>query len=147
MPSRTIPLRIYGHFRSRGAARAPRLCLHRRRQADRDSPVDQNVANMDVPAALDGHLAQVILGPGPAEGQPDLTAAALKRLGSTAPSRILSDGANVEIALSGTFFPHWCFCYVHGRLVKRFTLPDGTSVERPCATPASPSVTSTTSRS
>ena len=133
MPSRTIPLRIYVNFTDQGEPPAlhayvftagGKLIGH--------SPLDQNVATVDVPAALDGHLAQVILGPGPAEGQPDLTATALKRLGSySARARILSDGANVEIALSGTFFPHWCFCYVHGRLVKRFTLPDGTSVERP----------------
>jgi hypothetical protein len=89
-------------------------------------------ATVDLPAELDGRMLEVILGPRPDQGQPLPTAAALKRMGGYASStRLLAKNPLFELQVPSRVFPHWCLCFVRGRLVKRFTLPDGTPRELP----------------
>lgn len=89
-------------------------------------------AAVEVPRELDGHAAEVILGPPIGEGQPQPTAAGLKRMGAHAsPARILTARPELKLSVSPSLFPRWCLCTVRGRLVKRITLPGGTLVERP----------------
>ena len=96
------------------------------------APLEKGGAAVDVPTELDGRMLEVILGPRPDEGQPVPTAAALKRMGGYASStRLLGKTPVFELQVPSRIFPRWCLCFVRGRLVKRFTLPDGTPRELP----------------
>jgi len=94
--------------------------------------VEQGSAAVEVPADLDGRTIQVILGPRTEKDRPLPTAAALKRMGAyVKPARFLAERPRLDLKLPGSIFPRWCLCIVRGRLVKRFTLPDGTTAELP----------------
>lgn len=96
------------------------------------APVEKDSVEVQVPAELDGRTIEVILGPRVERGQPEPTAASLKRMGAyVKPARFLIDERAIEVRLPGILFPTWCLCLVRGRLIKRITLPDGTTVERP----------------
>src|SRR5689334_6271686 len=96
------------------------------------APVEKGSVQVEVPAELDGRTIEVILGPRVERGQPEPTAAGLKRMGAyVKPSRFLKDERAISVRLPGSFLPVWCLCVVRGRLIKRITLPDGTTVERP----------------
>lgn len=96
------------------------------------APVDKGGAAVEVPAELNGRMLEVILGPRVEKGQPAPTAAALKRMGGYArPTRLLLDKPVLELNIPSVIFPRWCLCFVRGRLVKRFTLPDGSTRELP----------------
>ena len=94
--------------------------------------VDDGTATLALPAELDGRMLRVILGPRIEKGQPVPTAAALERMGGYALStRLLVEKPRLELNIPSVIFPKWCLCFVRGRLVKRFTLPDGTAKELP----------------
>lgn len=96
------------------------------------APVDKGSAAVEVPAELNGRMLEVILGPRVDKGQPEPTAAALKRMGGYAkPTRLLLDKPVLELNLPSIIFPSWCLCFVRGRLVKRFILSDGSTRELP----------------
>nr|WP_281720113.1 hypothetical protein [Nitrosomonas nitrosa] len=95
-------------------------------------PVEKEAATIEMPADLDGHTMEVILGPRVEKGQLTPTAASLKRMGAyTKSTRFLTQSPLLEVKIPAIIFPKWCLCLVRGRLVKRFTLPAGTIVERP----------------
>ena len=95
-------------------------------------PVEKGLATVELPAELDGRTMEVILGPRIERGQPEPSAASLKRMGAYAkPARFLTERPSLDVTIPGIIFPKWCLCLVRGRLVKRITLPDGTTVERP----------------
>ncbi|MAU00386.1 MAG: hypothetical protein CL608_24860 [Anaerolineaceae bacterium] len=95
-------------------------------------PVEKGTAAVELPEALNGRNVDVILGPQVEEGQPAPTAAALKRMGAyVKPTRYLVEKPELELNIPVGIFPTWCLCFVHGRLVKRVTLPDGTIGEWP----------------
>lgn len=131
--SKNIALRITVDFTDRGEA--PPLQAYVFSAGGKllgSAPVADNVATVEVAGNLDGYAGEVVLGPPVERGQPEPTADSLKRAGAyTKPLRILAKQPNLELAIPSFIFPKWCFCFVRGRLVKRFTLPDGTVVERP----------------
>ncbi len=94
--------------------------------------LDKGAASVEIPAEFDGRMLDVILGPRVDRDQPVPTAAGLKRMGAYAqPVRFLVEKPRLEIKVPSVVFPKWCLCWVRGRLVKRFTLPDGTHKELP----------------
>ena len=94
--------------------------------------VEKGAAVVEVPAELDGRMLEVILGPRVDKGQPTPSATALKRMGGYAkPMRLLVDKPVLQLTVPSAIFPRWCSCFVRGRLVKRFTLPDGSLRELP----------------
>ncbi len=94
--------------------------------------MEKGATTVEVPADLDGRMLEVILGPRTEKGQPMPTAAALKRMGGYAkPTRLLVEKPVLELSIPSVIFPRWCLCFVRGRLVKRFTLPDGSPRELP----------------
>ena len=96
------------------------------------APMEKGAATVEVPAEFDGRMLDVVLGPQVDKGQPLPTLAGLKRMGAyTQPVRFLAEKPLVEIKVPSVVFPKWCLCWVRGRLVKRFTLPDGTHKELP----------------
>ncbi|CAM1000015.1 Transglutaminase-like domain-containing protein [Rhodanobacter sp. Root179] len=96
------------------------------------APLKDGAAVIELPAEMDGQMVELILGPPTEKGQPVPTAAALKRMGGYAKStRLLLDKPVLQLKLPTYIFPHWCLCYVRGRLVKRFNLPDGSARELP----------------
>ncbi|MBK8899909.1 MAG: hypothetical protein IPM53_01880 [Anaerolineaceae bacterium] len=96
------------------------------------APVEKDTAVIRLPDTLNGRNVNVILGPQVEKEQPAPTAAALKRMGAyVKPTRYLVERPELELNIPIDIFPSWCFCFVHGRLVKRVTLPDGTIVELP----------------
>lgn len=96
------------------------------------APVEKNTAAIEVPSELDGRMLEVIVGPRVEPGMPIPTASNLKGAGGFAQSvRLLGESPVVTIRVPGVIFPPWCFCYVRGRLIKRVTLPDGTTAEWP----------------
>ncbi len=95
-------------------------------------PVEKESVAVALPVALDGRNVDVILGPQVEEDQPAPTAAALKRMGAyVKPTQYLVKKPELELNIPVGIFPSWCLCFVHGRLVKRVTLPDGTIGEWP----------------
>lgn len=77
-------------------------------------------------------MLEVILGPRTEKDQPVPAAAALKRMGGYAKSmRLLAEKPVLELILPTIIFPKWWLCFVRGRLVKRFSLPDGSTRELP----------------
>jgi hypothetical protein len=96
------------------------------------APLKDGSAVIEMPAELDGQMVEVILGPPTEKGQSVPTAAALKRMGGYAKSvRLLVDKPALQLNLPTYIFPHWCLCFVRGRLVKRLNLPDGSIGEWP----------------
>ncbi|KQZ71031.1 hypothetical protein ASD55_12190 [Rhodanobacter sp. Root561] len=96
------------------------------------APLKDGAAVIELPAEMDGQMVELILGPPTEKGQPVPTAAALRRMGGYARStRLLLDKPVLQLKLPTYIFPHWCLCYVRGRLVKRFNLPDGSARELP----------------
>ncbi|WP_426688219.1 hypothetical protein [Rhodanobacter ginsengiterrae] len=96
------------------------------------SGLKDGVATVEVPSELDGQILEVILGPSTEADQPAPTAASLKRIGGYARSlRLLLEKPVLELNIPAIIFPKWCRCFVRGRLVKRFTLPDGSLSELP----------------
>ncbi|MEY2261811.1 hypothetical protein AB7872_15505 [Rhodanobacter denitrificans] len=94
--------------------------------------VENGAATVEVPAELDGRMLEVILGPRPGEGQTMPTAASLRRMGGYAKStRLLVKEPVLDVSIPSVIFPKWCLCFVRGRLVKRFTMPDGSTRELP----------------
>lgn len=94
--------------------------------------VDGGAATLALPAELDGRMLKVILGPRIEKGQPVPTAAALERMGGyVQPTRLLGKEPVLQLTVPSFIFPKWCWCFVRGRLVKRFTLPDGSTRELP----------------
>ena len=89
--------------------------------------VEKGAAAVDVPTELNGQMLEVYLGPQIEKGQSPPTAAALQRMGAyTLPTRFLVEKPAIDWRIPSYVFPRWCFCVVRGRLVKRFTLPNGT---------------------
>lgn len=94
--------------------------------------LEDRTATLTLPSELDGRMLQVILGPRIEKGQPAPTAAALERMGGyVQPTRLLAKEPVLQLTIPSVIFPKWCLCFVRGRLVKRFTLPDGTTRELP----------------
>lgn len=94
--------------------------------------VEGGTATLALPAELDGRRLQVILGPRIEKGQPVPTAVALERMGGyVQPTRLLAKEPVLQLTIPSVIFPKWCLCFVRGRLVKRFTLPDGSTRELP----------------
>ncbi|MCA9955533.1 MAG: hypothetical protein KC434_12475, partial [Anaerolineales bacterium] len=91
------------------------------------APVEKDTAVVRLPENLNGHNVDVILGPQTEKDQPAPTAGALKRMGAyVKPTQYLLEKPQLDLNVPIEIFPNWCFCFVHGRLVKRVTLPDGT---------------------
>lgn len=89
--------------------------------------LEKGAASIDLPAELSGQMVQTFLGPQLDKGETAPSAAALQRMGAYArPTRLLSERPLLELQVPIAVFPSWCLCVVRGRLVKRFTLPDGT---------------------
>ncbi|MEO5829110.1 MAG: hypothetical protein ABIQ36_00920 [Rhodanobacter sp.] len=96
------------------------------------APLKEGAAVIELPAVLDGQMVEVVLGPPAEKGQTPPTAAALKRMGGyTKSTRLLAEKSALQLSLSTYIFPRWCHCFVRGRLVKRFNLPDGAARELP----------------
>lgn len=96
------------------------------------APVEKGSATVEVPAELNGRTVELILGPRIEKDQPAPTAASLKRMGAyTRQARVLQERPRLSLEIPSIIFPSWCVCHVRGRLVKRRTLPDGTTDERP----------------
>lgn len=96
------------------------------------APLKQGAASVPMDEEMDGHAGEVLLGPPVEEGRPTPSAAGLRRMGAYRQTiRILTKEPLVEIAIPSIVIPRWCLCWVRGRLIKRFTLPDGTVAERP----------------
>ena len=96
------------------------------------APLEQDEVEIEVPAELDGRHVEVILGPRIEEGQSLPSAAGLKRMGAYAQlDRFLIERPQFAFDIPGHLIPLWCLCPVRGRLVKRITLLDGTTVQRP----------------
>ena len=94
--------------------------------------VQKDAAVFEVPGALAGQTLQLALGPAPAKGTSAPGATELTRAGAYVQSlRALPDRAVNLSVISHVFPPRWCLCFVRGRLVKRYTLPDGTPKELP----------------
>jgi hypothetical protein len=94
--------------------------------------VEKGAATVDVPGEMDGRMLDVILGPRVEKGQPTPTAAALRRMGGYArPARLLVEKPVLDLSIPSAIFPKWCLCFVRGRLVKRFTMPDGSIRQLP----------------
>jgi hypothetical protein len=94
--------------------------------------VQKDSAEVKLPDTLNGLNVDVILGPRVEKGQPTPTAAALKRMGAYVKStRYLVEKPELELNIPIGIFPDWCLCFVHGRLVKRVTMPDGSIEEWP----------------
>lgn len=128
-----IGLTIRVNFTDRGDAPPLQAYAFTSRGAFLDSAkVEQGAAVVKVPASLNGQYVEVILGPVPEKGQTVPSAGSLKRMGAHAlPSRLLVEKPVVEINIPGIYFPKWCLCLVRGKLLKRFTLPNGTLGEQP----------------
>ncbi|HSC66244.1 MAG TPA: hypothetical protein VLC79_01025, partial [Cellvibrio sp.] len=95
-------------------------------------PLEKDSLSLDLPASLDGQHIELVIAPGP-DSETDIPSlASLKKLGGfSLRKRFLLEQPNLELIIPPYVFPRLCFCWVRGRLVKRFTLPDGTVTERP----------------
>ena len=96
------------------------------------APVSQGTAVLAMPAEIDGHKIEIIFGPPIEKLGSLLTAATLKRIGAPVrPGTFLLKEPRLEWKIPEFLLPKWCLCQVRGKLIKRFTLPDGTTAERP----------------
>lgn len=98
------------------------------------APANADKINLLVEGRYDGREIKLAIAPA-AEGinpntPPSL--AALKKLGAHLTSiRSLREAKGFDLIIPALVFPRLCFCNVRGKLVKRFTLPDGLAAERP----------------
>jgi hypothetical protein len=93
---------------------------------------DREPAVISMPKKMDGRTIEVLLGPATKENEPFPTSGALKRGGAySLPARYLLEKPEIEIRIPGIILPIWCICNVNGRVVKRVTLPDGSTEEMP----------------
>ncbi len=95
---------------------------------------------IQVPADIAGQSVRVTIAPivdGSANTRPSaMGRAALERRLSayTEPLRLDQKRPIIDILVPRPWWRHWprlCVCWIHGRLVKRITLPDGTSQDLP----------------
>jgi hypothetical protein len=95
-------------------------------------PIAKGVAALELPPDLAGRRATVVVAPQLDKGMPVPSKEVMLRAGGYAkPVRLLPERASLRFEVPSLVFPKWCFCLVRGRLVKRFTLPDGSTAERP----------------
>jgi hypothetical protein len=96
------------------------------------APLAKGVATLDLPVELNGRTLAVIVAPQLDKGMPVPSREAMRRAGGyEKPLRLAGDKPVLRIEVPSLVFPRWCFCLVRGRLVRRFSLPDGTVAERP----------------
>lgn len=95
-------------------------------------PLEKNTLSLDLPARLNGQQIELVIAPRPDNEKEIPSLASLKKLGGfSLRKRLLLEKPNFELIIPPYDFLRWCRCLVRGRLVKRFTLPDGTVTERP----------------
>ncbi|HMW48471.1 MAG TPA: hypothetical protein PKD17_01845 [Cellvibrionaceae bacterium] len=98
------------------------------------APANTDALDLALDGRYDGRDITLAIAPTP-EGTNPTTApslATLKKLGAhLTHARALRDIKGIDIVIPPIIFPKICFCTVRGKLVKRFTLPDGTQVQRP----------------
>lgn len=94
--------------------------------------LEKHTLSLDLPASLNGQLIELVVAPRPDNEKDIPSLASLKKLGGfSLRKRFLLEKPNLELIIPPYDFRRWCWCLVRGRLIKRFTLPDGTVTERP----------------
>lgn len=95
-------------------------------------PLEKNTLSLDLPASLNGQHIELVVAPRPDNDKDIPSLASLKKLGGfSLRKRFLLEKPSLELIIPPYDFRRWCWCLVRGRLIKRFTLPDGTVTERP----------------
>jgi hypothetical protein len=89
-------------------------------------------ATLSIPPDFDGRNIEIWVGPPPQKQTATMRVASLQRMQAYRVShRVLAKNPPLTLRIPDHLLPRWCFCLVRGRLVKRFTLPNGEQVERP----------------
>ncbi len=98
------------------------------------APVDQAETALIVPPSLDGHKLRLVIGARPAQGAAALSLGELRRLGAWERDvRFLVNNPKLDVIIRRIDWERlfFCSCVVRGRLIKRVTLPDGTTATMP----------------